>query len=275
MWENSILALWDHGVDVRTEYDRKDNDGNFIDPPSTDCTMMMSCPTPDAEPSIHRCTPGGLEDLETYRLEVVEGIHDHWMDRPDPHGTMWSYTYHDRLTKYRYCDHRGCAMLYDQLMNMAQKLAKSPHSRRHQAITWMVWEDTNISDPPCLQSIWCRILPDEDGVWYLNMNVRFRSRDAYEAAFMNVWAFAGSWGLQGHLAASVAALAGREVRCGHYCDQSDSYHIYGHRLEKFKAEFLGNLHKRPDIEDRTYTRAFAQEFFDAAAKKAREEVGQD
>jgi thymidylate synthase len=273
MWENSVIELWENGCRIRTEYDAKDAVGNYVHPASVDCTMMMSCPTPDAEPALHRCFPGGLGDLEEYRLEVTEGLKDHWLREPDPTGTKWKYTYHDRLRNYPVHDKLDGAAVYgpfDQLKDMAEKLAKSPHSRRVQGVTWIVGEDAFISDPPCLQSVWARVLPDENDVWHLNLNVRFRSRDAYEAAFMNVWGFAGKQGLQGQLARMISEIAGREVRCGHYCDVSDSYHIYGSVQDKFKREFLIGL-ERPEA-DRRWSREDMQEVFDEGAAAARAKV---
>ncbi len=259
-WENSMVELWKRGREIRTEYDRKDKDGNFIDPPSRDCTMMVVVEDPAAEPRFHRCFPGGPAELQEYRMEVLDGIHDHWMDEPDPTGTKWSYTYHDRLTKYQ----GGCewedtggtmqsrlVMLppIDQIRKMIEHLARSPYTRRCQAVTWQAWDDMDANDPPCLQSIWCRILFDADGEWWLNMNVRFRSRDSYLAAFMNMDALVH---LMQYIADEVGKIAGRKVRLGHYCDLSDSYHIYGKDQAKFEREFLNNLHTRP-FEERTYT----------------------
>lgn len=50
-----------------------------------------------SEPRIHRAFPGGIVELEAYRQEVVEGIHDHWVN---PAEGKWEYTYHERLTAY-------------------------------------------------------------------------------------------------------------------------------------------------------------------------------
>ena len=75
----------------------------------------------------------------------------------------------------------------DQIEGVCQQLAKTGFTRRAQAVTWKVWEDRECYDPACLQSIWCRII-EQDQVPRLSMNVRFRSNDAYKAAFMNmVW----------------------------------------------------------------------------------------
>ena len=224
-WELSLLALWAYGCEVRTEYDPQDAAGNFLSPPSRDCTMRLIVPSPLAEPVIHRSFPGGLDALEEYRQEVLLGIKDHWCRDPnDPEDQRWEYTYHERMFNYKV---PGRAAGIDQIAAVVDGLCANPHSRRQQAITWKVWEDAGIHDPACLQSLWFRILPDADGVWRLNLNVRFRSRDAYEAAFMNCFALVH---LQKLVAEMTAKKAGREVRLGRYVDESDSYHIYGHRL---------------------------------------------
>lgn len=262
-WESSLLSLWVYGCSIRTQYDQKDANGEWLHPPSVDCTMMMTVVDPSSEPSIHRAFPGGLADLEEYRQEVVDGIKDHWVrSDEDVDGTKWEYTYHERLANYRSVDNLGRKPFndVDQLETMVQQLAKSPISRRCNAVTWQPWKDNDCDDPPCLQSIWCRILPDKDDVWHLNMNVRFRSRDAYDAAFMNMWAFVA---LQESLAKRVSERAEREVKLGHYCDLSDSYHIYGRRQEHFENGFL-KLVKTRIFKDRTWTREFAESFFEEA-----------
>ena len=90
-WEKAVMATWKDGLDIKTEYDKQG------DPMSKDCTMIMVVNEPMKEPRIHRAFPGGLEDLEVYRQEVVDGIHDHWIK---PEEGKWTYTYHQRLTSY-------------------------------------------------------------------------------------------------------------------------------------------------------------------------------
>jgi len=266
-WERSVVALWEGGCDIRTEYDAKDDDGNYVDPPSKDSTMMIVVEDPSSEPFYHKAFPGGLEDLQEYSMEVCEGIKDHWMNQPDPTGTKWKYTYHDRIFRYT-VDHMNGWI--DQYVGAIKKLAKSPHSRRVQMVTWKVWEDIFIDDPACLQSIWCRVLPDADGIWWLNMNVRFRSRDAYDAAFMNCVGFIKFMEM---FARDLSEASGHEVRLGRYVDLSDSYHIYGKRHEHFRENFLKLLHERKfdGDEGRTWTREFAepimQEFIPAIRAK--------
>ena len=259
-WEASLLTLYEKGCRIRTEYDAPE------DPPSLDATMLQVVRDPASEPFIHRAFPGGLEDLEEYRQEVVDGIKDHWVRDPgDPNDTRWEYTYHERLFRYRV---PGVAGPFDQVERIAARLSERPHSRRAQAITWKVWEDTGIDDPACLQSLWCRILPGEGGVWTLNMNVRFRSRDAYDAAFMNMFALIH---LQEAIAARIAKTAGRDVRLGRYADLSDSYHVYGKRFGDFTDRFIATVKKR-SLKERTWTREFAKPFFEEARPKIAEKV---
>jgi len=259
-WEKSLLELFSKGIRIRTEYDKPD------DPMSVDSTMIITIEDPLSEPRIHRAFPGGLDFLEEYRQEVVDGIKDHWVRDPNnPDDKRWEYTYHERLFSYRVPGHEKP---FDQIRLMIEKLAKKPFSRRAQAITWKVWEDLEIYDPACLQSVWCRVLPDEEDNWILNMNVRFRSNDAYEAAFMNMFALIS---LQEKIASQLSEAAGRPVRPGRYVHLADSYHIYGTRIQDFKDRFLSQVEKR-SFEERTWTMDFAEVMFHEARKKIRLKV---
>jgi len=245
-WENSLVSLWVNGCDIRTQYDEKDAAGNFLHPPSKDCSMTLVVEDPLSEPFVHRCFPGGIEDLEEYRQEVIDGIKDHWVrDRNDPDDRRWEYTYHERMTKYRV---PGIDRAIDQFERMAENIAKDPITRRAQMISWQPWGDNDVEDPPCWQSYWGRISRDEKGAAFLNLNMRFRSRDAYKAAFMNDFAFIL---LGKRLAERVSELRGEEVKLGRFVDQSDSYHIYGSYFEEFGRGFVKQLLTRA-FEQRTW-----------------------
>jgi len=266
-WEKSLLELYRHGRKIRTQYDRRDGDGNYIDPPSIDATMTVVVEDPLSEPYIHRAFPGGLEDLEEYRLEMIEGIKDHWVRDPDnPDDNRWEYTYHERLTRYRV---PGLEAPVDQLGLVVERLAASPHTRRAQAITWKPWEDMDCYDPPCLQSIWLRLVEGE-GEFALNANVRFRSRDAYDAAYMNMYALIL---LVEDLAGKLSAKIGKTVKVGRYVDSSDSYHIYGSRIGHFEEMFLKQIETR-SFEDRTWTREFAAPIIEEASPRIRAKVAE-
>lgn len=247
VWENAVVTCWRQGIDIRTEYDRED------DPPSKDCTMIMVIKDPVGEPRIHRAFPGGLEDLEIYRLEVVDGIHDDWIN---PDEGKWSYTYHERLFSYPYGDAR-----IDQIDYIVEKLAKVPHTRRAQAITWNVKTDRSVDDPPCLQRLWCR-LTERGGGLILNMNGHWRSRDAYKAAFMNLWALTDLMRVIGE---RLSERLARPVELGRYVEMVDSFHIYGSYFAEFEG-FLGTLEKR-SFEERVWETRFALPFFEEARRK--------
>ena len=260
-WERSLLELYNNGCLIETEYDKPG------DPPSRDATMLITIEDPLSEPMIHRDMPGGLEDLEEYCMEVTEGIKDHLVRKSgDEEDTRWEYTYHQRLFGYL---HHTLESPIDQIEVMCQKLANSPHTRRAQAVTWKVWEDNDCYDPACLQSVWCRII---DGK--LCMNVRFRSNDAYKAAFMNIFALVR---LQTMIAERVSYLSGMPIEVGRYCHIADSYHIYGSNMEEFEGRFLKAVDERT-FEQRTFryedVKDIMQEARPGILKKARE-MGRD
>jgi len=246
-WENAVITTWESGIPIKTEYDKPE------DPPSRDCTMIMEIKHPMSEPRIHRAFPAGLEDLEIYRQEVLYGVHD---SRVDTGG--WWYSYYQRLFKY------PGRMKTDQIAYIVRKLSQTPYSRRAQAVTWNVDIDPAVNEPPCLLRVWCRIIDDEGPV--LNMNTHWRSRDAYKAAFMNVYVMTL---LQQHIAERIGEKIKRVVRLGRYVDISDSFHIYGSYYEEFKG-FLETLRTRT-FEERTWDTEFAQPIFDEAAAKLRKE----
>ena len=215
-----------------------------------------------AEPRIHRAFPGGLEDLEVYRQEVVLGIHDHWVD---PDAGKWSYTYHQRLFAYDVRDAEGGGRGVDQFAYIVDKLAEAPHSRRAQAITWKVDVDPTVEDPACLQRMWFRVFGDA-----LRLNVHMRSNDAFKAAFMNMWAFTD---LQRYVAEQLADRLGRAITIGPYTHVVDSFHIYGSYFEEFEG-FLTTLQKRT-FEQRVWdsTDDFVQESFEEAKRRLAAEAG--
>jgi thymidylate synthase len=223
-WERAFLDILDGTRDrVPTEYD------NGECPPSVDDVCLMEVTEPMSEPRVHLCMPGGWKDLVDYVAEVVEGSRDHLVDQ-------LGYTYHDRLTNYpgkpyiEIGDEDDDGNLprkiaywgVDQLERIVRMLKSIPYSRRAQAITWVPEIDLLGKDIPCLQSVQCRII-NRSGTDMLDMHVRFRSRDAYQAAFMNMYALT-------MLQAKIAGELG--VPVGHYVDFSDSFHVYGYKLEE-------------------------------------------
>ena len=236
-YEKALLELYDKGIDIPTDYDKPG------DRKSRDCTMIMVIEEPLGEPMIHRCFPGGLEDLEEYRQEVLDGIKDEFVRNPDdPEDHRWLYTYHQRLEK--------------QIPMVIRELARNPFTRRDNMTTWLPETDIMSEDPPCLQRIWYRCT-EENGKIKLNCSVSMRSNDAFKASFMNMFAFIM---LQRRVAEQLSDAIGRKVGLGQYIHYADSYHIYGSDLEQFEKLFLNSVRKRT-FEERTYTLEFAEQFF--------------
>lgn len=265
-WEKAVLAVWDHGLDIKTQYDKPG------DPPSKDATVIVTIHAPFSEPRIHKNFPGGPVELEVYRQEVVDGIHDHWID---PASGKWTYTYHQRL--FAYCpvgdlkDQESAKKPFpplDQIQYIIDSLTKAEYTRRAQAITWMPTADIHTEDPPCLQRIWCRLVEDESGRLILNMNTHWRSRDLYKAWFMNVYALTD---LQRLIAKRISLNIGKPVDIGRYVDISDSLHLYGRYLEEVEAE----IEKMRDgqFQNRSWTSNHPA--FEMMTQEAREHLARD
>ena len=262
-WERAVLAVWDNGARIRTEYDKPE------DQPSIDATVMVEVRKPLSEPRIHKNFPGGPTELEVYRQEVVEGIHDHWID---PKAGKWTYTYHQRLFAYRPVadllnpDQGPQFPPVNQVELMIEKLASVPHSRRAQAITWIPHCDPGTDDPPCLQRIWARLLRDEEGP-LLNFNAHWRSRDLLKAWFMNVYALTD---LQRIMAERLRDMLGEPVRCGRYVDISDSLHVYGSYIDEGLEAEVEKMRDTPYTE-RAWESSIVEPMFQEARAKLRED----
>ena len=264
-WEKTVLAVWDKGLEIKTQYDKPN------DPPSKDATVMVAIADPFAEPRIHKNFPGGPAELEVYRQEVVDGIHDHWID---PAAGKWTYTYHERLFSsnpvedIRHADSPKPFKSIDQIQCIIDALCETTFTRRAQAITWMPTADPQTDDPPCLQRIWCRLIADDAGQLSLNMNTHWRSRDLYKAWFMNVYALTE---LQKIIADEISKQIDKPVTVGRYVDISDSLHIYGSYFEDAAAE-VEKMRSSPFTERAWETTHPA---FEMMTSEARENLAKD
>jgi thymidylate synthase len=262
-WEKAVLAVWDNGLEIKTQYDKAD------DPPSRDATVAVTISNPLAEPRIHKNFPGGPAELEAYRQEVIKGIHDHWID---PKAGKWTYTYHQRL--FAYCPLEGiteadeAAKRSDQIGYIVDCLSEAGHSRRAQAITWIPAADMRTDHPPCLQRIWCRLVTNEAGELALNMNTHWRSRDLYKAWFMNVYALTD---LQRIIAGRLSERTNQKVRLGRYVDISDSLHIYGSYHDEVAPEV--QKMRRSPFTERAWTSSHPA--FEMMTQEAKENLIKD
>lgn len=271
-YEKALLELNAKGIPFKTQYDKPG------DPPSLDSTMDITITDPLAEPMIHKAFPGGIEDLREYVMEI-QGVKDHWVKNiNDPADTRWEYTYHGRLAAYgSWREKQGKKSVVtgpikiDQVKAVIEKLATQPFTRQAQMITWMPNLDLDCYDPPCLQSLWYRIIEDDAGTWWLNCNVRFRSNDAWGANFMNMFGFILF--NRDVIAAGIAKRAGRTVKLARLNWHADSYHIYGKDIASAKQRLFDRV-STTAFEDRVYnfTDPMISEIYEEAGKTVRDKI---
>jgi thymidylate synthase len=263
-YEAALIKLYEEGTRFKTQYDKPG------DPLSIDCTMNLTIEEPELDPMIHMAFPGGIDDLKEYVLEL-KGFKDHWVKNiNDEKDTRWEYTYHGRIKDYgvwKELQNNESVEVgpfkIDQIESVINKLSAQPFTRQAQMITWMPNLDNTCYDPPCLQSLWYRILEDEDGVYWLNCNIRFRSNDAWGASFMNMFGF-----IQFNkevIAAEIAKKTGKTVKLGRLNWQADSYHIYGKDIKTAKERLFDRVADMP-FEERTmpFNDPFIRDMYDQA-----------
>jgi thymidylate synthase len=270
-YEAALVKLYKEGTRFKTQYDKPG------DPLSLDCTLNATVLNPECDPMIHQAFPGGIDELKEYVMEL-KGFKDHWVkNMNDPDDTRWEYTYHGRLQRYGSWKERveeqgtlvrkDVGFQVDQVEHVIQKLVDQPYTRQAQMITWMPNHDLHVYDPPCLQSLWYRIMEDEKGVQWLNCNIRFRSNDAWGASFMNMFGFIRF--NREVIADEVARRSGKDVRLGRMNWQADSYHIYGRDIAQAKAMLFDRIDSMT-LEERTFNFGddFIREMYDQAEQAA-------
>jgi thymidylate synthase len=273
-FEKALVELYNRGIRFKTQYDKPG------DPESLDCTLNLTIEEPECEPMIHMAFPGGIEDLKEYVLEL-KGFKDHWVkNMNEPADTRWEYTYHGRLEKYGTWKESGPdgstiagSFNINQIEAVIDKLCKQPFTRQAQMITWMPNIDLDCFDPPCLQSLWYRILEDSEGIYWLNCNIRFRSNDAWGASFMNMFGF-----IQFNkeiVAAEIARRTGKTVKLGRLNWQADSYHIYGKDIEQARARLFDRIDSL-QLAERTFNFSddYIKEMYDDAETRILEKIRQ-
>jgi hypothetical protein len=217
----TMKAVWEQGLAIRTEYDRKDLQGRYIDPPSLDARVLIEIKDPFAQP---RFPPISFCEIGTYIAEIM-GIKDHMVVPMEQlkqavHGDLdakeWPYTYHQRL--FNHPDVDGSTV--DQINIALEKLAQTPYTRRAVATTSVPNIDPYLKeDIPCLREMQLRCPEDEQGNLVLNMNTMWRSRDLYKAWPDNI---IGITFMQSVLAKQLETMTGRTVRVGSYADYAAS-----------------------------------------------------
>jgi thymidylate synthase len=244
------------GRRMRTAYDRKDAEGNFIDPPSLDVSSAIEILDPYAQP---RYPKSSCVEIGKYIAETCWGVKDHLVldqkslkerlaagEFDETKDTHWPYTYHQRLFAYPTSDGRTV----NQVDKMLERLAEDPLTRRATAITLVPEIDQFIKgDLPCLQRIALRCTEDGAGRLRLHMNTHWRSRDLFNAAADNIIAMT-FW--QREWADVLSGMMGRTVLVGTYKDFADSLHIYGQVLAGMDVEKMVGAWNSLATEDQGY-----------------------
>ncbi len=249
-YERALIELYNKGTRFKTQYDKPG------DPLSIDSTMNITILEPLTDPMIHRAFPGGIENLREYVMELM-GFKDHWIKNiNDEKDTRWEYTYHSRLAAYGSWkeiiegkSQRTGNFSINQIDSIIDKLSKQPYTRQAQIITWMPNLDLECFDPPCLQSLWYRIIEDDEGTWWLNCNIRFRSNDAWGASFMNMFGFINF--NEEVIAEGLSKKTGKKVELARMNWQADSYHIYGKDIATAKKLLFDRIDSI-EFSDRTF-----------------------
>jgi len=217
-----------HGHTMRTQYDRRDSSGAYIDPPGKDARVSIRIRNPFAQPrfpALSYCERGkyiaeflGAKDhLVVPYPDLVRGVRE----QKEFEATEWPYCYHQRLTAYP----RSDGTTIDQLELILDKLAKDNITRRAVATTRVPEIDLFMAaDMPCLGEVQLRAIEDSNGRLLLNLHAVWRSRDLFKAWGDNL---IGITNLQARLAARLAEKTGREVLVGPYSESNGSLHIYG------------------------------------------------
>lgn len=239
----AIKAVWENGLPMRTQYDRRNDTGEFIDPPSRDASVLIEVKDPLASPRypvLCHC------EIGAYIAEIF-GVKDHLVvpmsvlrrmvngadlsDEEKRISNHWPYTYHQRIV-----DHPEAMNgdNFDQLTVAIDAVVKTFYTRRAMMTTAVPNLDPLLpEDIPCLREIQLRCVEGEDGILYLNPTLMWRSRDLFKAWGDNVCAL--TCFLQ-FITIELGRQMGRKVKLGSYKDFSCSLHIYGQDFEKIQGD---------------------------------------
>ncbi len=283
-YEKAIIKLYEEGCDIPTQYDKSG------DPLSRDATMRIIVEYPKSEPRIHKAFPGGIEDLQEYMMEFVDGIKDSWTRDPtDPRDTRWEYTYHGRICnreipvtetmKYvasmseeekTELNKRGEKVLLD--MPWAKLKQKKIKNKLEEVVSINQAEactDMLTKNPYTRRAQAITWQPEEDLVAYdpaclqsiwLRMS---KGNDGIYRLNTNIRMRSNdAWGgafmnmfafifFQEDVAGKISKNIGEPVELGRYVHHVDSFQIYGKDLETFEQRLYNKL-ERTTFEDRTY-----------------------
>lgn len=259
-WEDMTMAILGIGQLVHTHYDPGHKKGEYESFPSMEVTGSLHVTEPQGEPRFHKHYLGGWLGFGDYKAEI-EGIKDHWVLNPEivvdmlkkkrfkeiKDHTGWLYSYSQRFRAYPFIDIHGQPQVINQLQSVIDNLSREPTSRSAQCITWDPRWDHNDGQmrqrdkrgrgikakfsgyhAPCLQSLWFRLEPFEDG-YKLNTNGRFRSWCHLKGLPSNLYGI--HEGMIEHVRTALQDALKVPVGTARDFWTGDTLHAYGHYLD--------------------------------------------
>lgn len=178
-------------------------------------SMTIVIDKPFEEPIISKLTIGGYKELQQYQMEILDGILDFEIEVGN-----WAYTYHNRIAP--------------QISFVVNELKRNSESRRAVIIVRDWKHDIKSKDPACLNYIQYFVRNNK-----LDCKVLFRSNDAVEATFFNIFALIK---LQEKIANEL------QLEVGSYTHRANSFHVY----EKDYKLLDGYIKRLDNNKDTTY-----------------------
>lgn len=239
----ALKVVWSHGALMPTQYDRRNQAGELIDPPGRDARVLIEVKDPFCQPRfapISHCLIGtyiaeimGAKDHRVIPMYLLKKIISGEELTAEEEGfrNHWPYTYHQRFFNHLEAINGNNV---DQIALAIDCVAKTPYTRRAMCTTAVPNLDPYLTeDIPCLRELQLRCVEDGQGNLLLNVSTTWRSRDLYKAWGDNV---VGLTFLFARLADAISAKCGRPVRLGSYADYSLSLHIYGQDYTHFGGD---------------------------------------
>lgn len=213
-WAKIFCFLFESGLRIETP---KHQSGRS--PLGWDGAVSVRILRPMDEPFL--CTPGVMDlalDFESYRLEVICGIHDEWL------GRGWDYTYHERIRKHKISPTGTIDQISVVLARIEEDFkTKGRVSGRDYFVSTFYPNDYNLEDRPCLQLIQWR-LTEAAEQYYLHQFSVWRSRDFVKAWLENNFALRDLLRL---MAKWLTERLGVPIEIGTIQEHNQSLHIYG------------------------------------------------
>lgn len=253
----AMEAVWQRGVPKRTQYDRKNPDGSYIDPPSKEAQVWLRVMDPFAEP---RFCPSSHSNRGEYILEMLGVKNDNVLSRDEllkgidegNLGGNWPYHYLQRLEEMP-----TASGPVDQIANVVDRLADDVNTRRAVMTTRCPEIDVGLwEDIPCLGELHFTCIDD-----VLSVATYWRSRDGLKGMPDNM---IGVTYRTRRVCEDLSERVGRPIIHGSYDDMSTSLHIYGQDFANFevggeKKSFFENFPTAEDYIARSMESAVARD----------------